>query len=83
MPLPFNQAVIDQALSRAGGRCECQRSTCKHTGRCKNMINKDKRGSEGYGGWEARHVKSSGASTLANCELLCAACFKAAGTAAK
>jgi hypothetical protein len=76
--VPFAQPTVDQALARALGRCECQRtSPCKHSGRCKNMINKDKRGSTGYGGWDARHVNPKNPPNINNCEILCASCLKA------
>ena len=65
MALP--QTVKDAAIKRAGGKCECRRSTCSHSGRCTKS------------GVEYNHKKSQrtgGSDTLANCEVLCVQCHK-------
>ena len=73
--MAFSQEIKDAAWRRAGGRCECRRTTCRHTsdytGRCTAPL-------AAYG-WDAHHVQSqlaSGADTLANCEALCLECHK-------
>jgi len=39
--MAFSQETKDQAYHRAGGKCECTRSTCSHhTGRCNATLNK-------------------------------------------
>jgi 5-methylcytosine-specific restriction endonuclease McrA len=75
-PLP----VVQRAWQRAGGRCECVRKKCGHTGRCNKQLVWDNRGNNGArGAWEAHHVTASGAGgpdTLSNCEILCVDCHK-------
>ena len=77
MTLPFAEPIVEQALARAQGRCECQSSSpCKHTGRCKNMINKEKRGSTGYGGWDVKPINPKSPPKLSNCMIVCSGCLK-------
>ena len=68
--MAFSQQVKDDAWRRAGGKCECTRSTCRHhTGRCNAALNK----------WHAHHKVSQnagGADTLNNCEALCVQCHE-------
>ena len=76
----FSKEVIQEAWDRAGGRCECRRTNCKHGGlRCnKELVWKNR--SEGErGAWEAHHitaVASGGTDTVSNCEILCLDCHK-------
>jgi 5-methylcytosine-specific restriction endonuclease McrA len=68
--MAFPQTVKDAAYRRAGGRCECTRTSCGHIGRCPRPLS---------AGWEAHHIVSQlagGADTLANCEALCLACHR-------
>jgi 5-methylcytosine-specific restriction endonuclease McrA len=67
--MAFPQSVTDAAWRRSGGKCECTRAGCKHTGRCNTTLTK----------WHAHHVVSQnagGADTLANCEALCVPCHE-------
>jgi len=65
--MAFPQSVKDAVKRRSGGRCECRRNACSHSGRCTK------------GGVEYNHIKpqrTGGSDTLANCELLYAQCHK-------
>lgn len=64
---PFPQSVKDAAYKRAGGKCECKRSVCGHTGRCNKSL---------VIGWHAHHINSNGPATLSNCEALCIDCHQ-------
>jgi hypothetical protein len=64
--MAFSQEVKDAANRRAGGRCECTRQGCGHSGRC----NKELRN------WHAHHVTAGGPDTLSNCEALCVPCHE-------
>jgi 5-methylcytosine-specific restriction endonuclease McrA len=67
--MAFPKSVTDAAYRRAGGKCECTRSSCGHTGRCNKTLNK----------WHAHHITSvaaGGADTLSNCEALCVDCHE-------
>lgn len=76
--MAFPQSVIDAAWDRAGGHCECWRTSHpNHEGRdCKKRLVKANRGrlAPGPGRWEAHHVRRDGPDTLANCEILCWDC---------
>jgi len=78
--MAFSQTVVDAAWKRAGGKCECNRSTHGHSGRCEKLLSYENRGKEGTrGAWEAHHIVSvaaGGSDTLSNCEILCLDCHK-------
>lgn len=79
--MAFSSAVIAAAWQRAGGRCECGRSTCGHgRSRCNRVLDWYARGNDYLpGGWKAHHkvaVASGGSDTLSNCEILCISCHK-------
>ena len=83
--MAFSDAVVRAAWQRAGGRCECGRSSCGHgPWRCGKVLNWYSRGNDyASGGWEAHHkiaVSSGGADTLSNCEILCISCHKNTGS---
>ncbi len=59
----FSHAVKNDALKRAGNRCECTRKTCGHSGRCHRTDN-----------LEAHHVNRNGGNVLSNCQILCHVC---------
>ena len=67
----FSASVKQRARELAGGRCECERKSCGHPGRCNKILRRP------Y--WNAHHrraVKSGGGDTLSNCEALCLQCHK-------
>jgi len=66
--MAFSQLVKDQALARAGGRCECTRLRHGHIGRCL------KRGPFHFHHKTALAV--GGYDGLSNCEVLCVSCHK-------
>ena len=83
--MAFSDAVVRAAWQRAGGRCECGRSSCGHgPWRCGKVLNWYSRGNDYVsGGWEAHHkiaVSSGGSDTLSNCEILCISCHKNTGS---
>jgi hypothetical protein len=72
--MAFPENVVQQAWQRAGGKCECRRTTHGHTGRCNKQLAWENRGREGRGKWEAHHRVRGGDDTLSNCEILCWDC---------
>jgi hypothetical protein len=76
MAEPFPDSVVREAFARAGGRCECTRTTHPHSGRCPQKLVWEYRGRDVSGGWEAHHRNSQGPATLSNCEILCQDCHK-------
>jgi len=81
----FPDEVVESALERAGGRCQCERtnSDClrKHNYfRCsENGFTVNNRGTK----WETHHKTSQdagGDDTLSNCEILCLECHTATRT---
>lgn len=72
--MAFSQDVKEQAYRRAGGKCECRRTVCGHSGRCNKSL---------AGGWHAHHKLSQaagGSDGLENCEALCIPCHKNTGS---
>jgi 5-methylcytosine-specific restriction endonuclease McrA len=68
--MAFPEEVKKAAYNRAGGKCECTRSGCNHSGRCNASLS---------GGWHAHHIHASsldGHDGLSNCEALCIPCHK-------
>jgi len=69
--MEFSQYIKEQAVKRAGGRCECMRTTHTHSGRCNAK----------YGGQWYIHSRSALRSkddlSLSNSEVLCSACHEA------
>ena len=78
--MPFSDTTISQAWIRAGGKCECTRSSHNHFfGRHGITLNWQNRGRNGVDAWEANHinrVESGGSDGLSNCEILCWDCHK-------
>jgi hypothetical protein len=76
--MAFSDETVKQAWERAGGKCECQRTTHGHVGRCNKTLSWDSRGRESdWGAWEAHHrvsIQSGGSDDLSNCEILCWNC---------
>ncbi len=75
--MAFSDEIIKQAWERANEQCECNKRTHRHfhTPCCKPLV-WSKRGVNGSGGWEARHVSFDGGDELANCEILCLDCYE-------
>ncbi len=65
--MPFPQSVKDAVKKRSGGRCECRRSICPHSGRC------TARAAEFN---HKQSQRSGGSDTPANCEHLCESCHR-------
>ena len=75
--MAFSKTTVQEAWERAGGKCECTRTTHGHTGRCNKTLSWSNRGRDGWGAWEAHHKhrqESGGGDNLANCEILCWDC---------
>lgn len=65
----FTDFTIQQAFTRAKGRCE----------KCGTPLSFQSRGVESGYGWEAHHVislASNGSNSLSNCKILCVNCHK-------
>ena len=75
--MAFSDDTVRQAWNRSGGKCECRRTTCGHSGRCNKSLLWGSRGAESEYGWEAHHVNSKDDdNSLSNCEILCQRCHK-------
>ena len=76
--MAFSDSTIVEAWARSGGKCECTRTTHRHTGRCNKQLFKHRQGErENEYCWEAHHVSASGGDMLSNCEILCCNCHYA------
>ena len=69
--MDFSDETILQAWKRADGKCECERTSHNHSGRCGKELVWENHGREGSGAWEAHHINSEGGEELSNCEILC------------
>ena len=81
--MAFPESVVKEAWQRAGGKCECKRTTHDHAVRCNKQLVLGNRGREGNGCWEAHHIvaiETGGSNTLSNCEILCFDCHSKTGT---
>lgn len=77
--MAFSEEIVEEAWGNAGGKCECERSTHGHIGRCGKVLMKSNRGREGLMSWEANHKvrqESGGSDDVSNCEILCWPCHK-------
>jgi hypothetical protein len=73
----FSDDVIKQAWERAGSQCECMKRThSHHYSPCAKFLDWNKRGKNTQGGWEALQIDGNGASTAANCEIVCWRCYE-------
>jgi 5-methylcytosine-specific restriction endonuclease McrA len=71
LEMAFSDEVANAAWRRAGGKCECTRLNCGHSGRCNAALTANN--------WHAHHrtaVVVGGADTLSNCEALCIPCHR-------
>lgn len=78
--MAFSDYTVMKAWERSGGRCECERSSHGHSGRCTQKLMLNQRGNDNsIYGWEAHHkiaVARGGSDVLSNCEILCISCHK-------
>lgn len=68
--MEFPEAVKNDAHARAGGQCECARSTCGHIGRCWRLLE------EGWDVLPKLARDQGGAATLDNSDALCLTCLR-------
>lgn len=69
--MAFSESTKDLAFKRSGGRCECERESHGHTGRCPTRVTRH--GAQ----YHHKHAESLGGSdSLSNCEVLCVRCHK-------
>ncbi|MDP4219456.1 MAG: hypothetical protein Q8916_02720 [Bacteroidota bacterium] len=69
--MEFTQAIKNQAFTRSRGKCECQRTTHGHAGRCNAKL---------AGDWHVHSkisLRSKDDLSLSNSEVLCGACHRA------
>ncbi len=67
--MAFSTKTKEEALAKAGGRCECTRISHTHVGRCSVRLTPSNT--------EYHHktaVASGGSDALSNCEVLCVSC---------
>lgn len=75
--MAFSAYEAEQAWKKAGGKCECQRPTHGHEGRCNRTLILANRGRQAAdGAWEARRISEAGGDVLANCRIFCWDCHK-------
>jgi hypothetical protein len=75
--MSFPESEVLKAWQRAGGCCECERTThTNHKGKCSKTLSWANRGREGWGAWEAHHRVAGGPDVASNCEILCWDCHK-------
>jgi len=78
--MAFSDDTVRLRWKRAGGKCECQRSTHRHGERCNNTLIWANRGRVSVPGtWEAHHrvsFENGGSDSLSNCEILCWDCHR-------
>ncbi|MGD9116339.1 MAG: hypothetical protein PVJ61_04065 [Dehalococcoidia bacterium] len=77
--MAFSDEVLAQAWKRANGTCECARHNHGHFAKCHKDLLRWKRGQEGWGGWQARHINDPNDDSLSNCEILCWECLELIG----
>lgn len=68
--MPFRDTIKFQAFRRSRGRCECTRRNHSHFGQCRSMVSRQQ---AMFG--HKRAEADGGGNTLANCEVLCPACY--------
>jgi len=71
--MAFSPEIKDQAYARSGGRCECERQNCLHSGRCQVRVKRHGKRAE----FHHRHAERlDGPDSLSNCEVLCLGCHR-------
>lgn len=75
--MAFSEETKREAFTRAGGKCECRRLSCKEhtTVYCGKTL--------ATGRWHAHHktaVAVGGSDALSNCEVLCIPCHESTQT---
>jgi hypothetical protein len=60
-------AFREDVYARANGRCECNMSTCVHSGRCPAVLR---------GEWEIHRITAGGPYTLSNVKAMCQTCHR-------
>ena len=72
----YTESIIQQAWRRSESRCECTQTGHGHTGRCNKTVYVFREGDKASEyGWNSHQISASGGDTLANCEILCSACY--------
>ena len=68
----FSESLVERAWQRSGGRCECEKTSHGHIGRCDQMLLKTFRGDRNSGyGWEAHSISKQHLNELSDIEILC------------
>ena len=68
----FSDAIVEQAWTRSGGKCECERVTHGHTGRCNKTLLKSFRGDRDSSyGWEPHSKSGLHLDIASDCQILC------------
>jgi hypothetical protein len=73
----FSKETIDLAWARSGSRCECQRSTHGHEGRCNKKLIYEHQGRDTDDYWEAHHKNGDTTKNdKEHCLIFCWGCHK-------
>ena len=73
--MAFSDRVLREAWRRAGGRCECPRTTHDHYGKCNQTLVWRNRNRDGLGGWQEHSKSGQYEDSVKDCQLLCWGCY--------
>ncbi|XUX01182.1 MAG: hypothetical protein TUN42_04130 [Dehalogenimonas sp.] len=72
----FSNAVVQQAWTRSGGRCECANRSHQHMGRCNRALVWERRTGESKpGAWVAESKSGNFLPNASDCEIACWHCY--------
>ncbi len=74
MNASFTRETLMRAWLRAGAKCECNRMSHGHSGRCNRDLIWGSRGREATGAWEAESRDNRSDNSLSNCQIVCWDC---------
>ena len=68
----FSDELVEKAWQRAEGKCECERTTHGHWGKCNKPLLQGSRGNrDSTFGWEAHSKSGLHIDSLTDCEIIC------------
>jgi hypothetical protein len=74
----FSPETIHRCWELAQGRCECQRESHGHAGRCNKPLEEHYYGALTDNGWFTTAWDQAGGEAPDNCEALCWSCYQQA-----
>jgi hypothetical protein len=74
----FSNMIVQQAWTRASGRCECASGSHQHAGRCNRPLIWERRTGESKpGAWVAESKSRRFRPSADDCEIVCWNCYSA------